>query len=91
MCRIIRIPMAITLKIRNLSSLRTRSQFCILTATTYFVKPIILTRFFLFKAQFTGQSMEPLKKEVEQQLRNKEMRKEHLLTKGRALDNVYLF
>lgn len=33
--------------------------------------------------------MEPLKKEQEQQLRNKEMRKEHLLTKG-PLNNIYL-
>ncbi|XP_044269093.1 uncharacterized protein LOC123014195 isoform X2 [Tribolium madens] len=36
------------------------------------------------------ESMEPLKKEQDQQLRNKEMRKEHLLSKGQ-IDNLYLF
>lgn len=34
--------------------------------------------------------MEPLKKEQDQQLRNKEMRKEHLMSKGQ-IDNLYLF
>jgi hypothetical protein len=34
--------------------------------------------------------MEPLKKEQDQQLRNKEMRKEHLMSKG-PIDNLYLF
>ncbi|EFA00646.2 hypothetical protein TcasGA2_TC003522 [Tribolium castaneum] len=36
------------------------------------------------------ESMEPLKKEQDQQLRNKEMRKEHLLSKGQ-IDNLYLY
>ncbi|XP_063920834.1 uncharacterized protein LOC135135648 isoform X2 [Zophobas morio] len=36
------------------------------------------------------ESMEPLKKEQDQQLRNKEMRKEHLMSKG-PIDNLYLF